>query len=80
MPPSDWRPRKKRTLAASGGGVEVAGQDHVTKAASLSYLLYGPRRDHRLQLTLVLEGELPVWQMVDEQKGPYRLRSEDLSD
>ena len=37
------------------------------QVASLGELLYGPRRNHRLQLTLVLEGELPVGQVVYEQ-------------
>src|SRR5829696_4978707 len=64
-----------------GGGVEVAGQDHVTQAvAPFADLLYGARRDDRLKLALVLEGELPVGKVVDEQERPDGLRGEDLGD
>src|SRR5829696_2779726 len=62
-----------------GGGVEVAGQAHVTQAvAPFADLLYGARRDDRLKLALVLEGELPVGKVVDEQQRPDGLRGEDL--
>src|SRR5215203_3094293 len=43
------------------GGVEVAGQDHVPEdGAILGDLLHEPPDDNRLQLALVLVGELPV--------------------
>jgi hypothetical protein len=48
------------------GGVKVPGK-HNVHLSSRGELLYGPCRDHRLQLALVLEGELPVGQVVDEQ-------------
>src|ERR671921_1097785 len=60
------------------GGVEVAGQDHVQAFAPFSALLYGAPREDRLKLALVLEGQLPVGQVVDEQERPDGLRGEDL--
>src|SRR5215203_649410 len=48
--------------------------------APFADLLYGPRRDDRLKLALMLEGELPVGQVIDKQQRPDRLRDEDLSD
>src|ERR687890_519825 len=63
-----------------GGGVEVAGQDYVQVVALLADLLYSARCDDRLKLALVLEGELPVGQVVDEQQRPDGLRGEDLGD
>jgi hypothetical protein len=52
----------------------------VPNVAPLGDLLYGARRDDRLLLALVLEGELPVGQVVDEQERTDGLRGEDLSD
>src|SRR5215204_2643031 len=62
-----------------GRRVEITGQVYM-QVATLGDLLDGPSDDNSLQLALVLEGELPVGQMVYEQQQSHRLWDEDLHD
>jgi hypothetical protein len=68
------QPAPEAHASGVGGGVEVAGQDHVAYLPLAHQFLHEARSRYGLQLAFVLEAQLSGRLVVDQQQGPDALR------